>query len=236
MENNPVCLLCSEHEFQERTQLCKVHSKCSVCSGILTPQEIRATVDSSTFEGVETEDLKLEKICHVICFARGKNPTQPTDSRELHMLNLARLIFFPDMSLSIETNQQNVSYAADRFIHDCSFEEVYMQRACMEKIIAFLSIKLAKKDRKKVEVEVEQIKKKLQAEKAAKEPASNIPVQKKDPDGPKFGIPLREWNQMTTTKQSQMKLRYKIAQNLMKQFGFDETTAIAEADKLRRSI
>jgi len=132
-------------------RVCKDHRACYICSEPLEPLDIHLAHERA----MKDPDDSIE-LAHARCLiASGKlatlnsDPTLSIKQSTYDLLNAARLMVDPDMSLSNTTNENNAMIHCSRFIHQMNWDQKYATLKMMEACVATVSLAIAQ-DRKQL--------------------------------------------------------------------------------------
>jgi len=152
-------------------RVCKDHRTCYICSEPLEPLDIHLAHERASKDPDDSIEL-----AHARCLiASGKLATLNSDATlsikqsTYDLLNAARLMVDPDMSLSNTTNENNAMIHCARFIHQMDFDKRYAHLKMLEAYVATVSLAIAQ-DRKQLKIRADAREEKK--EKVAKKEAS----------------------------------------------------------------
>jgi hypothetical protein len=137
LQSSSTCFICEQPigKFSIQTQSHEICIECGNCQ-ICEKQVTIAEINLALANGLPVQ--------HARCRMKtNPNLSIPVNEYELTLLNLCRLAVVPDVTTSIETNQQRACLANQQLWSEYSLEQKYMQTQMIQALYeqAYLAIK-----------------------------------------------------------------------------------------------
>jgi hypothetical protein len=132
----PSCTTPLGHDSKmEGFRTCHEHRACSFCNMPLSASEIAYCHDVS-LEKDESLDLKHPRCSAINHPSLNEDPTLSIKQSEYDYLNLIRLCGFPNLDLSVVTNENNAMIYETRLLEAMSFEQKLIHLKMLEACVA----------------------------------------------------------------------------------------------------
>jgi hypothetical protein len=143
------CIVCSKPLGQDSKdsgfRTCHAHRACTKCGDPLQAREIQWCHDRLIEDNLPIEALQL---IHARCEIASRQITQDQDATlsikqsEYDLLNISRLMTWPDVNLNDTTNENNAYIQSQRLISGMSFDQITQHLKMLEACVASVSIAL----------------------------------------------------------------------------------------------